>query len=134
MQGLALTQEQIIEILSVYGTAPFEIEAVATTPGWTVIGAFTMPATTDLRIQALGSVSDASLVLRVRLYCITPGGVGVVSGSTVQLNSVTDIDAFSGVFSLPGGRAYQFQAEVTGGAGSGLFGVVRRSAPVGIQS
>lgn len=134
MQGLALTPEQIIEILSVYATAEEYIDAVAATPGWTVIGAFAMPATADVLVDLVGLVSDASLTLRVRLYCTTPGAVGVVSGSTAQLTSTTDLQVGSGVVSLTGGRAYQFQAEVTGAAGSGFFGVVRRATLAGQQS
>lgn len=133
MQGLELTTEQIIEILSVYATAEQYIDAVAATPGWTVIGAFTMPATADVLVDVLGSVSNVALALRVRIYDITPGSVGAVSGSTAQLNSTTDTQAYSGVVSLVGGHKYQFQAEVTGLAGSAYFGVVRRAMPVGVQ-
>lgn len=134
MQGLALTTEQIIEILSVYATADQAIDAVAATPGWNVIGAFTMPASADVLVDLLGSVSNASLTLKVRLYCVTPTHVGVVSGSTAQIDSTTDVQAFSGVVSLVGGRAYQFQAEVTGAAGSGLFGNARRATLQGVSS
>lgn len=131
MQGLALTPEQIIEILSVYATANIEIDAVAASPGWNVIGAFTMPATFPVLVDALGAVSDASLVLRVRLYDITPGSVGAVSGSVAQLNSTTDVQVFSGLITLTGGHVYQFQAEVTGAAGDGFFGAVRRATLAG---
>jgi hypothetical protein len=134
MQGLALTTEQIIEILSVYATAEQYLEAVAATPGWNVIGAFTMPASASVRVDCLGSVSDASLTLRVRVYDITTGSVGVVSGSTAQTSSTTDAQAFSGTFDLVGGHAYQFQAEVTGGVGDGFFGVVRRATLNGISA
>ena len=133
MQGLELTTEQIIEILSVYATAEQYLEAVAATPGWNVIGAFTMPASAELRVDMIGSVSDAGLALRVRLYDITAGSVGAVSGSTAQLNSTTDTQAYSGVVELVGGHKYQFQAEVTGLAGSAYFGVVRRAMPVGVE-
>jgi len=131
MQGFALTLEQIIEIISVYATAEQYIDAVAATPGWYVIGGFTMPATADLRTDVMGSVSDANLQERVRLYCVSPGSVGPVSGSEATLNSLTDIQAFSGVVTLTAGRVYQFQAEVTGGAGAGLFGSVRRATLAG---
>jgi hypothetical protein len=131
MQGFALTQEQIIEVLSVYATAERQIDAVAATPGWNVIGAFFMPATAVIRVDLLGSVSHASLTLRVRLYCVSPGSVGVVSGSEASLNSLTDVQVFSGNVELTGKRNYQFQAEVTGSSGIDRFGIVRRAAPVG---
>jgi len=134
MQGLALTQEQIIEILSVYATAEQYIDAVAATPGWNVIGGFTMPASADVLVDVIGAVSNAALALRVRLYCTTSGSVGAVSGSEAQLATTTDSQAFSGVVSLVGGRTYQFQAEVTGAAGTGYFGAVRRATLAGISS
>lgn len=127
MQGFALTQEQIIEIISVYATAEQYIDAVAATPGWYVIGGFTMPASADVRVDLLGAVSDVSLAARVRLYCVSAGSVGPVSGSEAQLGTLADSQAFSGIVSLVAGRIYQFQAEVTGGSGAGLFGVVRRA-------
>lgn len=131
MQGFALTTEQIIEIISAYSAPEREVDAVAATPGWNVIGAFPMPATAKLRLDVIGSVSHASLTLRCRLYCVTPGAVGVVSGSEVVITSQSDVEAFSGVVDLVGQRLYQIQCEVTGAAGTGLFGVVRRAAPAG---
>jgi hypothetical protein len=127
MQGFQLTTEQVIEILSVYATADLRLEAVATTPGWNVIGAFTMPASATLRLDLLGAVSDLSLTLRVRLYCVTTGYVGPVSGSDATLASLVESQAFSGNIDLVGGLLYQFQAEVTGAVGTPYFGVVRRA-------
>lgn len=131
MQGFALTQEQIIEVLSVYATAEQYIEAVTATPGWYVIGAFPMPANADIRIDVIGSVSNVALALRVRLYDITTGSTGAVSGSVAQLGTTIDSQAFSGNMSLIGGHTYQFQVEVTGATGSGYFGVVRRATLAG---
>jgi hypothetical protein len=131
MQGFALTTEQIIEILSVYATAEQYVAGVEETPGWLVIGTFLMPASAPLRIDVIGSVTDPSLTLRVRLYCIEAGAVGPVSGSEATTQSTVDAQAYSGVINLVGGRKYQFQAEVTGDAGDGLFGVVRRATLAG---
>lgn len=131
MQGFALTQEQIIEILSVYATAERTIDAVAATPGWTVIGAFPMPATAALHLDAIGSVSDAALTLRIRLFDITPGSIGPVSGSEASTTSKTDVQFTGGSITLTGGHRYQFQAEVTGGASSSLYGAVRRATLAG---
>lgn len=131
MQGFALTQEQIIEILSVYATAERVIDAVAATPGWNVIGAFLMPATADLHIDVIGSVSNAALTLRVRLFDITPGSIGPVSGSEASATATTDVPFTGGAIALTGGHRYQFQAEVTGGVSSSLYGVVRRATLAG---
>ena len=133
MQGFALTLEQIIEIISVYATADQTIDAVAATPGWHVIGAFKMPASFNVQIDVIGSVSDAPLVLNVRLFDVTPGSVGPVSGSTASTTSESDVPFTSGVVGLLGGHTYQFQAETTGGASSSLYGSVRRATLVGAE-
>lgn len=127
MQGFELTTEEEIEIISVYATAEQTIDAVATTPGWNVIGAFDMPATAKVRLDVLGLVSDASLQLRARLYDVTSGSVGAVSGSEAILTGSSDTQVFSGVIQLTGGHTYQVQAEVTGNSGGTYFGTVRRA-------
>jgi hypothetical protein len=131
MQGLGLTTDQIIEILSVYATAEQTIDAVAATPGWNVLGTFSMPASAKLRLDVIGLVSDGSLQLRSRLYCVTPGAVGAVSGSEAVITSMMDVQAFSGVVELTGGRLYQIQSEVTGNAGGTYFGTLRRATLAG---
>ena len=129
MLGLGLTTEQIIEILSAYAAPQSEVAAVADTPGWAVLGAFEMPITADeIVLSVVGSVSDASLTMRVRLFCITPTFVGEVSGSIATITSTTDVQVNSGSFELTGGRLYQFQAEVTGDDGDEFFGVVESAA------
>jgi hypothetical protein len=125
MLGLGLTTEQIIEILSAYSAAESTVPAVPASPGWRVVGAFPMPITASgIVLSAVGSVSDDSLTMRLRLFCITPGAVAEVAGSRVTITSTTDTQASSGTFALVGGRVYQFQAEVTGDTGSHFFGVV----------
>ncbi len=129
MEGLALTLEQSIEVVSMYSSSAQSVIAVATEPGWNVIGAFPMPATALIRLDMIGSVSDALLVMTARAYCITPGAVGEVSGSRVVLASVTDVRVLSGSFSLTGNRLYQVQVQVVGAAGDDYFGLVRRLSP-----
>jgi hypothetical protein len=132
LSGLALTTEQTIEILSLYSSSQDRIDAVATAPGWNVIGGFPMPTTADIRLDVFGLVSDASLNMTVRLYDVTPGSVGAVNGSDVHITSTTDDQEFSGVFTLTGGRRYQVQCQVVGNAGDNYFGCVRRAAPAGV--
>ena len=132
MQGLALTTQQIIETISLYSSSASQVPAVAVAPGWSVFGAFPMGTTAAIRLDVLGSVSDPSLTMTVRLYCITAGSVVAVSGSTCQISSTTDIEVFSGVFTLIGGnRQYQMQCQVVGNVGPSYFGNVRRTAPTG---
>lgn len=132
LSGLALTTQQTVEILSLYSSSQFSIGAVTAAPGWNVVGTFPMPTTASIRLDLIGSVSDPSLVMTARIYCVTPGFVGQVSGSLVSLASMLDVEMFSGLFELVGGRLYQVQAQVVGGAGDSYFGLVRRAAPAGV--
>lgn len=130
LSGLALTTQQILEIISMYSSAQESIIAVAAEPGWNVIGAFPMPTTANVLLDVIGSVSDSSLTMTTRVYCVTPGFVGEVSGSRVQLSSTIDTEVFSAQFALTGSRLYQVQAEVVGAAGDDFFGMLRRAAPL----
>jgi len=132
LSSLALTKAETIEILSLYATANRPILAVAVEPGWEVIGAFPFPVTADIRLDVTGIVSDTSLTLTTRMYCVTDGFVGEVSGSRVLLSSTTDDQGYSSQFTLTGGRLYQIQSQVVGNAGDSYFGYVRRAAPSSI--
>jgi len=115
-QGFAVSQASKTEVICAYGTAPVEIPAVAATPGWQVIGEFYLPIDCFAQVDMLALVSDASLVCRVRLYNMTPGEVGPVSGSVVSTSSTTSARVLSGTVNLGGDRVYQYQAECTGHA------------------
>lgn len=130
--NIALTKEETIEILSMYAVAEERTDAVATAPGWECIGGFPMLATADIRLEVLGSVSDASLVMTTRVYDITVGFEGPVTGSDVNISTVLDAQAFSGVFTLIGGHDYQVHCQVVGAAGDAYFGQVLRAAPAGV--
>jgi hypothetical protein len=131
MQTLGLTTEQFIEVISLYSAPQTPIAAVAAEPGWFVIGGFFMPASATIRLDLIGSVSDDSLTLSTRLYCVTDGFAGVVGGSLVSLATVVDTRQLSSAFTLEGGRLYQVQAQVVGDAGDDFFGYVRRLTPAG---
>src|SRR3954454_14329922 len=124
LTSLALTKAETIEILSLYSSAQQSIIAVATEPGWNVIGAFPMPTTAEIRLDLVGSVSDDSLLMTCRMYCVTPGFIGEVAGSRAQLSSTIDAEVFSSQFTLAGGRLYQVQCQVVGNAGDDYFGLV----------
>ena len=132
LSGLALTKEETVEILSLYATSNRPILAVAVEPGWEVIGTFPFPVTADIRLDVTGVVSHTPLVLTTRMYCVTPGFVGEVSGSRVLLSATVDDQAYSSQFTAVGGRLYQIQSQVVGGAGEDYFGYVRRAAPSSI--
>ncbi len=131
MQTLSLTTEQVIEVLSLYATADTTIYGVVSAPGWIVIGSFPMPASADIRLDAMGSVSGPSLVMSVRLYDTTPGFIGPVSGSTATIVSTTMAEVYSSTFSVVGGHTYQVQAQVVGNVGNNYFGSAHRVAPIG---
>ncbi len=111
-------------------TSVSPVVAVTAAPGWNVIGTFPLAKDVSVRMDVIASVSDLALTMSVRLYCISPGAIGAVTGSLVLLSSVIDVEAFSGVFKLPGNLLYQVQAQVVGAAGDNYFGQVRRASPV----
>lgn len=129
--GIALSLEQAVDIISMYSSSARSILAVAAAPGWEVVGTFPMPATADLRLDLIGSVSDLSLTMTALLYCVTPGFVGEVANSRAALSSTIDTETFSQKVTLTGGRLYQVWAQVVGNAGDDYFGQVRRAAPAG---
>jgi hypothetical protein len=117
-------------------TSLASIAAVTAAPGWNVIGAFPVTGTgvQNVVLDVIGSVSDPSLTLTVRLYCVTPGFVGPVVGvggtpGTAVITSTTDHEVFSSTIQLQAGRLYQVQAQVTGAQGDDYFGLVRRATP-----
>ena len=122
MMTLSLTDATEIEVLATYAAPEKVILAVTLDPGWYVVGAFRMPVTSGVRIEAYGSVSDASLLLRVRLFSLTT--VLPVSGTEATTSSTVDVRMLSGLVSLAAGD-YQMQAETTGGIGDGLFGSLK---------
>lgn len=125
--GIALTQDVEVHVLASYVAGLHDIDAVATSAtGWHVCGEFRMAETEAVRLEIFGNVSDPSLVLRVRLFCVEDdAGVDVaaeVSGSAAQLSSTVNARATSGAFELQGGRLYEFQMQVYGGVSTSLFG------------
>ena len=132
LSGLALTKEETIEILSLYATSNRPILARAAEPGWEVLGTFPFPATADIRLDVTGVVSDDTLTLTTRVYCVTDGFVGEVSGSRVSLSSTIDVQGYSSQFTLVGGRLYQIQSQIIDNEGDDYFGYVRRAAPSSI--
>lgn len=122
MNTLSLTDTAEIEVLATYAAPEKVIPAVASEPGWYVVGAFRMPVPSDVRIEAYASVSDPSLVLRVRLFSLTE--VEPVSGSEATTSSTVDVRILSALFTLAADD-YQMQAEAVGGVGEGLFGALK---------
>lgn len=107
------------------------ILAVASPPGWCVIGAFTTTRVGRFQTHLVGSVSDPALTLTARIYCVTPGHVGPIVGSESVITSVTDVEALSSLYNLDGPFLYQIQAQAVGNAGEDYFATIRRASPEG---
>lgn len=108
------------------------IPAVVSEPGWYVLGVVPVDADQDSKLELIGSVSGGSLVLTARLYCISSGTVGEVTGSRVSTSSTIDFRVISPAkFRLSANRLYQVHAQVVGAAGDFYFGLVRRAIPIG---
>lgn len=110
------TAGNVVEVIAAYSASNQQIPGVAAAPAWVVIGAFYMPMTSDVRLEAIASVSDAGLVLTCRLFDVD--GAAPVSGSdTPATSSTVDGRMLSGAFALPGGKVYQVQAQCIGNSG-----------------
>jgi hypothetical protein len=122
MEGLALTAEALIEVLSTYSSTDKVVPAVPATPGWFVVGAFTLKVSAKAVLALIGSVSNASLTMHARLFDLT--ALVPVSG-TIALTDLSDAQRTSPELSLVGGHVYQMQVEVLGDAGDDNFGSVK---------
>jgi hypothetical protein len=127
VKGYGLTSRPGIEVLSAYSAPQTDIESVATTPGWHVVGAFKMPLTAELRLELIGFVSGAGLTLRARFFDVTAGAP--VASSEASTTATTDTIALGPVVTLTGGHLYQIQAECTGGGAPEQIATVRAAAP-----
>lgn len=122
MEGIALTTDELVEVLSTYSALEQAIPAVASAPGWFVVGAFKLSSSVRAAIGLIASVSDESLTLTARIYDLTT----LSSVGSVTLQSKTDQHVTSGGMNLVGGHLYQMQIQVVGGAGSLLFGSLKQ--------
>lgn len=127
MKGHGLTSRPSLEVLSAYSAPQTDIESVATTPGWHVIGAFKMPTSAELRLELIGFVSGAGLTLRARFFDVTAGAP--VASSEASITATTDTIALGPVVTLTGGRLYQIQAECTGGGAPSQVATIRAASP-----
>lgn len=117
-ESYATQEATSFEVVSAYAASRQTIPSYIEDPSWQVIGAFFLPLTGDARVDALGSVSENGLTLKVRLFDLTtllpvPGEVVIVSTSPTR--------ALGPVVGLTGGRSYQIQAMCTGGNSTSKF-------------
>lgn len=127
MKGFALASRPSLEVLSAYSAPQADIESVAATPGWNVVGAFPMPLSAALHLEMVGLVSEVGLTLRARFFDLTANAP--VASSEASLTATVDTKVAGPTVELVGGHLYQIQAEVTGGGDPEQFGTVRMAAP-----
>jgi hypothetical protein len=127
VKGFGLTSRPGIEILSAYSAAHDDVPSVAATPGWFVIGTFYLPTTVVLRLELIGLVSEAGLVMHGRFFDLT--AMAPVASSDASITAVVDTRALGPLVELVGQRNYQIQVEVTGGGSGEQIGTVRSAAP-----
>lgn len=98
-------------------TGQQQVQGVAATPGWTVVGGIYVPEVPAISLfEAVFLVSQALLTGRVRLY--DPVAAAAVAGSTLTSVSTTDDRQVSADIAavLVANTYYQVEAECTGGA------------------
>jgi hypothetical protein len=121
MEGYALTKATQFEVVSAYASARTQIPSFDVTPSWQVVGAFFLPLDGAARLDAIGSVSEAGLTVRVRLFDLTTGlpvpGEAVITTTTPTRARGPRVD-------LTGQRTYQIQAECTGPVGPPRFATI----------
>lgn len=111
--AIELGQNTLVELVTSYSAANQQIPGVASPPAWVVIGAFYMPLEATTVLEAVASVSNAGLAVKLRLFDV--GAAAPVSGSdTAETSSTTDVRIVSGAFLVPGGKVYQYQAQCIG--------------------
>lgn len=121
MKGVKINEKPSLTILTAYVSSQEDIESIAATPGWQVVGAFHMPLTETIVLELIGFVATAGLTMRARLFDLSTNLP--IDTAYAQITSTTDSRNLSGPITLTGGRDYQLQVEVTGADGS--FGVSR---------
>jgi hypothetical protein len=113
--AIALTTTGQIEIVSAYSTRQEEITAFdsGTTPDpWIVIGGFVVSLDVpSAKIQAIGLVTAAGLILRVRVFDVTARAP--VAGMLTSISGTAEIRAEGTAGVLLAGHQYQFQAACT---------------------
>lgn len=122
MEGLKLSFDELVEVISTYTATEQAIQAVTASPGWYVVGAFKMRASLNVFLSGVVSVSDASLTLRARLFDLTDKVPVPIQLAT---QSIIDAYASSGSAELVGQHIYQMQIEVVGNAGEQYFGSMK---------
>lgn len=120
MSGFAVEKTTSLEIIAAWVAPKIVVPAVATSPGWYVMGEYYLPKSTMAQLDVVGCVSHASLTLRARLWDTTANAV--VPGG-VTITSLAGVRAKGAKVELTGGRTYQVQVECTGSTGEDRFGV-----------
>lgn len=115
-----------VQTLRVCAFGAGQVQGVAATPGWNVLGAFELEqAFSRLRLDVMHFVSAGPLTSRVRLFDLTAGAE--VAGSSLSTSAASETRQTSGDLAslVTVGNTYQLQAECTGGAAPTDFSVVR---------
>lgn len=120
MTGFAIESTESLEVVAAWCAPKKTIPAVVESPGWYVLGEYYLPKSTWARLDATGSVSDASLTMTVRLWDVEENAP---VGGPVRIESTEGLRVVGANIYLHGNRTYQVQAECTGGKSESFFGV-----------
>lgn len=110
-----------VEVLSAYYSPQGTVPAVATEPGWYVLGGFFLAKSTQARLDVLGLVSQEGLICTVRLFDLK---AAIPIAHPVVLTSQTATRVLGDQVGLTGDRNYQIQAQCVGGESDADFAVL----------
>ena len=126
MRTIALTQTPQIEVISAVSAANQSVPSVNGASGWFVVGSLYIPVTAAARLEVVGIVSGAGLVMNARLFDMSLAAP--VGGTDVNIDALIDQRVASGRVELQGGHIYQFQAQLL--TETPAFGIVKTATLV----
>src|SRR5690606_25730797 len=102
MSGFAVEKVTSLEVVAAWVAPKRVVPAVASSPGWYVMGEYYLPKSTMAQLDVVGCVSDASLTLRARLWDVqaaapVPGEVQIKKVDEIGRASCRERGEISGV-------------------------------------
>jgi len=122
MLSFGLETASSADVVAAYSAPQTVIPAVATTPGWYVVGHFYLPKSVRARLDMIMQVSGAGLSVNARLFDMQ--ALAPVTSAACSSTSLTAERKLSPPVNLTGNRRYQIQVECIGTPADDAFALV----------